>query len=57
MASLRKLKARRQCHGSWWCCQYRDKPNCNSWNDPHWLARLRYRRRSRREQRRERLDG
>lgn len=53
MATLRTLAARWRCHQSVWCCQYVDEPNCSSWNDPHALARWRYRRRSRREQRAE----
>jgi hypothetical protein len=54
---LRTLAARRRCHGTWWCCQYVDEPNCNSWNDPHRVARFRYRIQARREQRRDMCNG
>lgn len=40
---IARLRARWACHRSLWCCQYIDWPMCNSWNDPHLLARGRYR--------------
>lgn len=39
-----RLRRRLRCHGNLWCCQYVDQPMCNSWDDPHYLARRRYRR-------------
>lgn len=38
-----KLLKRWRCHRGLWCCQYVDGPMCNSWNEPHQLARWRYR--------------
>lgn len=46
---LWRWRRRIACHGTVWCCQHQDKPMCNSWRDPHLLARLRYRRRTREE--------
>lgn len=44
MTGLRvRYRRRRECHGTYSCCQYCDQPMCNSWNDPHLIARLRYR--------------
>lgn len=34
----RKLIDRWRCHGSFWCCQYLDDPQCNSARDPHGIA-------------------
>lgn len=39
-----RLARRRRCHGSFVCCQHVDQPMCNSWDDPHRLARRRFRR-------------
>lgn len=44
-----RLLRRWRCHGTLWCCQYVDRAMCNSWHDPHLLARWRYRRQRRRE--------
>jgi hypothetical protein len=49
------LRRRWRCHRSLWCCQYVDRPMCNSWHDPHLLARWHYRWVSRRIRRAE--DG
>ena len=43
---MTRWQARWHCHGSLWCCQYTDKPMCNSWADPHIIARWRWRRRA-----------
>jgi hypothetical protein len=45
---MRRLLARWRCHRDLWCCQYVDRPMCNGWDDPHRLARWRYRRQQRR---------
>lgn len=38
---LNRWRARRACHGTWWlCCQYVDRPMCNSPRDPHLLGRI-----------------
>jgi hypothetical protein len=49
MKTAAKFWYRFLCHRNLWCCQYQDEPNCNSWNDPHALARWRYRHRARTE--------
>lgn len=33
-----RWRARWDCHGSIWCCQYVDLPLCNGSKDPHWLG-------------------
>lgn len=47
-SSPMRLLARWRCHKTLWCCQYTDQPMCNSREDPHRLARYRYRRQQRR---------
>jgi len=42
--NVARLLRRRRCHGNFWCCQKVDHPMCNSWADPHRLARRRWRR-------------
>lgn len=46
MTAADLIARRRACHGTRWCCQHQDHPQCNSWSDPHLAARLRYRARS-----------
>jgi hypothetical protein len=37
---IARLRARWACHRSFFCCQYVDQTMCNSWDDPHFFARL-----------------
>lgn len=38
---LALYRRRKDCHGTYWCCQYIDTPLCNGSLDPHRIARLR----------------
>ena len=49
MTRKERLAARRACHGNRLCCQYVDRPNCNSAKDVHPLGRAAFWLRSLRE--------